>query len=166
MLKIHPTALPIIAVLLGAPAAQAAPPPQAAPAPTWLQGAFGNTILSTYPDGRTAELWLQPGGAYTGEGRRGDRSSGTWRVKGNKLCLKQARPAILFFNTFCTPVPPSGLSGRWTTKAVTGETVRVNLVRGRYVGRTGPPSSDRRASSVPSAGANLARTPAPAPSGS
>ena len=37
--------------------------------------AFGNTIVSTYPDGRQAQLWLHPDGSYTAEGRRLDRSS-------------------------------------------------------------------------------------------
>jgi len=61
-----------------------------------LEKAFGSTIVSTYPDGRQAELWLQRDGSYTAEGRRHDRSSGTWQIKADKsatkLCLKQRRP--------------------------------------------------------------------------
>jgi hypothetical protein len=41
-----------------------------------IQIAFGNTIVSTYPDGRQAHLWLQPDGTYTRHGRPDDRSNG------------------------------------------------------------------------------------------
>jgi hypothetical protein len=59
------------ALLLTATVLTAAPAPAAGVAP-----AFGNTIVSTYPDGRTAKAWLQSDGTYLGEGRRGGRTSG------------------------------------------------------------------------------------------
>ena len=99
--------------------------------PSAVAAAFGNTIVSTYPDGRTAELWLQPDGAYTAEGRRHDRSRGHWSVKGEKLCLKQAKPFV-FGYTFCTPIPDVQAGAAWTGKAVTGEPIRIALVQGRY----------------------------------
>jgi len=89
-----------------------------------LEQAFGNTIVSTYPDGRKAELYLDRGGSYTAKGRRGDASSGTWKVKGSKVCLKPNGEPF----SFCTPLP-SGSS--WTAKAVTGETIQVTIVTGR-----------------------------------
>jgi hypothetical protein len=97
-------------------------------APPSVQEAFGNTILSTYPDGRKAQLWLQPDGAYTAKGRRGDSSSGRWSVKGAKLCLKQAHPFPSPF-AFCTPIPSHGLDGTWSAKAITGEAINVKLVK-------------------------------------
>jgi hypothetical protein len=112
-------ALPLM--ILAAGGAEAAPP-----APAALEEAFGNTIVSTYPDGRTARLWLQPSGEYTGAGRRGDRSSGHWRVKGYKLCLKQKAPVSVPFS-FCTPIPSAE---EWSAKAVSGEKIRVRLVKG------------------------------------
>jgi hypothetical protein len=110
-----------------------------AAAPRSLDAAFGNTILSTYPDGRTGELWLHPDGGYTAEGRRGDPSSGRWSTKGRKLCLRQSRPMPSFIS-FCTALPKGGLDAGWTTKAVTGETITVKLVRGHAKGRQGPPT--------------------------
>ena len=89
----------LFAVLAGAPAV-------AAPSP--VSKAFGNTIVSTYPDGRKAELWLQPDGDYTAKGRRGDGSSGRWRIKGERLCLKQSHPLPSPFS-FCTPIPSTGM---------------------------------------------------------
>lgn len=103
-----------------------------------LQAAFGSTIVSTYPDGRTAELWLQPDGTYTARGRRGDGSSGHWKVSDDhKLCLSQSRPLPAPF-AYCTPIPAAGLHAAWSAKAVTGETIRVKLVKGRFEGVTRP----------------------------
>jgi hypothetical protein len=105
--------------------------------PSRVDAAFGNTILSTYPDGRQAELWLQPGGAYQAKGRRGDDSHGTWRIKSDRLCLSQHAPFPAPF-AFCTPIPER-MSSVWSARAVTGEHIRVSLVRGHFVGRIGPP---------------------------
>jgi hypothetical protein len=92
-----------------------------------LDAAFGNTIVSTYPDGRKAELYLDRDGTYKATGRRGDASSGAWSVKGDKVCLKQQHPFGAPFS-FCTPLP-SGST--WTAKAVTGESIQVTIVPGR-----------------------------------
>ena len=114
----------------------------AAKTPEGIQKAFGNTIVSTYPDGRQAKLWLQPSGDYTAEGRKHDPSSGHWNVSGDKLCLKQTHPASVPFFKYCTPIPTSDT---WTAKAVTGEPIRVRLVRGRAAGHARPatPAGDR-----------------------
>ena len=94
-----------------------------------VEKTFGNTIVSTYPDGRKGELWLQPDGAYRAEGRRHDPSSGHWSVKGDRLCLKQSKPFGAPFS-FCTPIPAGGVGSSWPAKAVTGEQVSVTLVKG------------------------------------
>ncbi len=107
----------------------AAATPCLAEGPTNLQAAFGNTIVSTYPDGRTAELWLHPDGSYSAEGRRHDRSGGHWKLKGEKLCLKQSHPLAFPF-TYCTPIAQGGVGASWEGKAVTGEPIHIRLVRG------------------------------------
>jgi hypothetical protein len=94
-----------------------------------VEAAFGNTIVSTYPDGRQAELWLKRDGAYDAEGRRHDRSKGRWKVSNGALCLKQSHP-FAFGYTFCTPLKEVSLGAAWSAKAVTGEPIRVKLVRG------------------------------------
>jgi hypothetical protein len=104
----------------------------AAASQSTVSPAFGNTIVSTYPDGRKAEMWLNPDGSYSGQGRRHDPSSGHWQVKGEKLCLKQSRPMPAPFS-FCTPLPQEGMQKAWTAKAPTGEPIRVTLVKGRVV---------------------------------
>ena len=95
-----------------------------------LDEAFSNTIISTYPDGRQAELWLNRDGSYNAEGRRHDRSSGHWAVKGDKVCLRQSKPWAPPF-AFCTPMIRGGVGSTWSAKAVTGEPIHVRLVAGR-----------------------------------
>ncbi len=102
-----------------------------------VDAAFGNTILSTYPDGRTGELWLHPDGTYTAEGRKGDPSSGKWSTKGEKLCLKQSKPMSSII-AFCQAVPANGLRDGWTSKAVSGEKIEIKLVHGVAKGHQGP----------------------------
>ena len=113
-------------------AATLAASPCAAQDRSVVQAAFGNTIVSTYPDGRTGELWLHPDGSYAAEGRRHDRSDGHWKVKGDNLCLRQSHPLPVPFS-FCTPVARGAVGGAsWTGKAVTGEAISIRLVRGRF----------------------------------
>ena len=113
----------MIAIFLAAMLTQAAPNAEA------LRPAFDNTLVSTYPDGRTARLWLAEGGTYTGQGRRGGRNSGVWQVKGANICLRQRRPVPVPM-TYCTPIVAGGVGTSWTAKAVTGERIRVTLVAG------------------------------------
>ena len=95
-----------------------------------VQSAFGNTIVSTYPDGRTGLLWLNANGTYTAKGRRRTPSSGTWTVRGRKVCLKQNEPGAAPF-AFCTAFRPGGVGTSWIAKAVTGEKISIKLVAGR-----------------------------------
>jgi hypothetical protein len=94
----------------------------AAARPPALEKAFNGTIISTYPDGRQAELWMKPDGTFTSMGRRHDRHSGRWSLKGEKVCFKRG----LF--GYCTAIPTDTA---FTTKAVTGETIKVKLTPGR-----------------------------------
>ena len=94
----------------------------AEPVPPTVQKAFTSTIVSTYPDGRTAKLWMNPSGTYTSMGRRHERHSGRWSLKGDKVCFKRG----LF--GYCTRLPDES---SFTTRAVTGETIQVRLVPGR-----------------------------------
>lgn len=99
----------------------------AAAAPPSLDKAFKSTIVSTYPDGRVAKLWMRPDGSFTNMGRKHERHTGRWSQKGDKVCFKRG---IL---GYCTAIPTEGA---FTTKAVTGETIQVRLVPGRE-GETG-----------------------------
>ncbi len=124
-----PAVIAVLAVL-----STVAEPAQAAPVQTAsIQTVIGNTILSTYPDGRTAELWLTADGAYTGKGRKGEPLGGHWTVKGDKLCMRQSRPFPIFFN-FCSAMPNVGLNVAWPSRAPTGEAITIRVVPGRFGG--------------------------------
>ena len=96
----------------------------AAGAPPALERAFNGTVVSTYPDGRTAQLWLNRDGTYTSMGRRHDRHSGRWSANGDRVCFRMS----IF--RYCTAIPTS-TGASFTTRAVTGETIQVRLVPGR-----------------------------------
>ncbi len=91
-----------------------------------LAPAFKGTIISTYPDGRKGKLWLSEDGTYKAAGRRGDKSSGHWTLKADKVCLKQSSPMATPFS-FCTPKPSSTT---WKAKAVSGEPITVHIEPG------------------------------------
>jgi len=83
-MRLFVTAAAILAFapLLTPAAALAEPDASMAPA-------FKGTIVSTYPDGRKGRLWLSEDGSYKASGRRGDMSSGHWKVKGDNVCLSE-----------------------------------------------------------------------------
>ncbi|WP_421934837.1 hypothetical protein [Phenylobacterium sp.] len=93
---------------------------------TPLARAFGNTVVSTYPDGRTGLLWLKRDGTYDAKGRHRTPSSGKWTLRGDRVCLKQAKPRAVPFS-YCTALPSGE---RWRAKAVTGEPITVRIVKG------------------------------------
>ena len=107
-----------------------APGPVSAATAADLRPAFANTIVSTYPDGRKAKLWLNADGSYRAQGRRGKPSSGKWSLKGEKLCLKQQKPVSGPF-PYCTPIKRGGVGTSWIGKAVTGERISIEVVAGR-----------------------------------
>ena len=111
------------ALLLASPAAAATSDTSV------LEPAFSNTIVSTYPDGRKAKLWLNRDGTYRAQGRRGKPSSGRWTLKGERICLKQSRPIPV--GSYCTGVKRGGVGTSWSGKAVTGEPIRIQVVGGR-----------------------------------
>lgn len=108
----------------------ASPAPAALADASLLEPAFSNTIVSTYPDGRTAKLWLNRDGTYRAQGRRGKPSSGRWTLKGERICLKQTRPIAGPFS-YCTGVKRGGIGTSWPGKAVTGERIQIKVVGGR-----------------------------------
>jgi hypothetical protein len=119
----RPALLLLAAVLAGPLAAHAATPPPAA-----VSAAFGNTLLTIDPDGRSRKIWLQPDGTWTGLSRRGLDLAGKWTVKGDKVCLSQSKPRLpgAMCETF-----PTELGAAIQIKDPTGKRVQVKLVKGR-----------------------------------
>ena len=98
--------------------------------PHGVSVAFGNTVKAQYPDGRYQRLYLHADGAWEAVGRRGYWSSGKWSLKGEKVCLKQAKPFPAPFK-YCTDFPSGGgLGAIWTSRDMSGEPIRLTVVRG------------------------------------
>jgi hypothetical protein len=120
----HPAALLFVAAL-----ATPGGPVDSSP----LEAAFGNTILSTYPDGKTATLYLDRDGSYTGQGRHKEFIDGRWSLRPGKVCFRQSHPFPVPFS-ICRPLVAPAIGDEWTVKAVTGETLAVTLLAGRPTG--------------------------------
>ncbi len=120
-----------LAALLAAPGLTAEAASVGAPAkPLGVAAAFGNTVKAQYPDGRFQRLWFRADGTWEAVGRRGYWSSGKWSQKGEKVCLKQSKPIPAPFK-YCTRFPAAGGVGTvWTSKDMSGEPIRLILVRG------------------------------------
>ncbi|HEY8574413.1 hypothetical protein [Phenylobacterium sp.] len=114
------TFLLLAATLMAAPlSAQAA-----TDASSKVKAAFGNTVLTIDPDGRSRKIWLQPDGTWTGLSRRGLDLAGKWTVKGDKVCLSQSKPRLP--GSMCENFPSEfGVP----MKAAKG--VQLKLVKGR-----------------------------------
>ena len=98
--------------------------------PQGVAAAFGNTVKAQYPDGRYQRLWIHADGTWEAVGRRGSWSSGKWSQKGEKVCLKQSRPFPAPFK-YCTDFPSAGgLGAVWTSHDMSGEPIRLTVVRG------------------------------------
>jgi hypothetical protein len=117
----------LLATFLASPLAAHA----AAAPPANVDSAFGNTVLTIDPDGRSRKIWLQPDGTWTGLSRRGLDLAGKWTVQGDKVCLSQSKPRLL--GSMCQKIPTElGLAVE--AKDPTGKLVRVKLVKG-HVGK-------------------------------
>ena len=92
-----------------------------------VDAAFGNTLLTIDPDGRSRKIWLKPDGTWTGLSRRGLALAGTWTTKGDKLCLKQSKPRLP--GSMCEKFP-SRLGVSVNAKDPSGKTVQLKLVKG------------------------------------
>jgi hypothetical protein len=95
-----------------------------------VAAAFGNTVVTHYPDGTSQKIWLHPDGAWDGISRKGAKLSGRWTLRGDKVCLRQTKPPMLPIS-YCTPVPPSSEPGaQWAGRDVTGRPITLSLMKG------------------------------------
>jgi hypothetical protein len=115
--------LPLLAVAVAANAAE--PDDKAA---ARVSAAFGTTVMSIYPDGRSQKIWLEPDGKWTGLSRRGNALAGSWSMKGEKVCLKQSKPPTLPIS-FCQAFPSDPVKGV-DAKDLTGTPIHLKLVKG------------------------------------
>lgn len=109
-----------------------------------LTSAFGNTVLSIYPDGRSQKIWLHPDGTWDGQGRNGIALAGRWKLKGDRVCLRQSKPPTLPF-AYCTPFPDDPHIGvTWASKDFVGNPIKLTVVKGMPEATTPPPAVQAR----------------------
>ena len=95
-----------------------------------VAAAFGNTVMSIYPDGRTQKIWLHPDGQWNGLSRRNEALSGKWTLKGDKVCLRQSKPPTLPFS-YCTAFPEDAHIGvTWASKDMVGTPIKLTVLKG------------------------------------
>ncbi len=109
----------------------------AADAKAVVAPAFGNTVLSVYPDGRSQKIWMHPDGSWDGRSRRGNPLAGHWTVRDDKVCVKQSKPPTLPIS-YCIPFPANPRVGsEWPFKDMTGTPIRLKIVAGKVASADG-----------------------------
>ena len=98
--------------------------------PAWMEPAFGNTIVTTYPTGKVTRMWLDRGGRYELLRSSGKRNGGLWSVKGEQVCFRQTKP-IPIPVSYCQARLAGGVGSRWSGKSPAGEAVTNVLVAGQ-----------------------------------
>lgn len=101
-------------------------------AQTDMSSAFGNTIVSNYPDGGWVKHWFNPDGAYTAHFSDGRRITARWRVEGRNICLTHIRPSMMI-PRFCSRMVEAEVGQTWTARDPLGRRVRNTLVAGRNI---------------------------------
>jgi hypothetical protein len=94
-----------------------------------MQGAFGNTIVSTYPDGAKGRAYLEPDGTYRAVTREGWDVTGRWTIERKRLCYHgDAAPGA---PPLCTIGLGKKVGDSWNIFLEDGSKIRVELVAGR-----------------------------------
>lgn len=95
-----------------------------------MEAAFGNTIVTTYPDGGWVRHWFDRDGSYRAHFRDGRRLTGVWSREGDRLCINNIRPRMLI-GRFCQPMIRAEVGDTWSSRDPIGRRVQAQLVEGR-----------------------------------
>jgi hypothetical protein len=96
-----------------------------------MNDAFGNTVLSRYPDGGWVKHWFDRDGTYSAEFSDGRRLAARWRIEGQRVCLNGIRPAFMMISRFCSPMIEASVGETWVSRDPLGRRVTNVLQRGR-----------------------------------
>ena len=95
-----------------------------------INAAFGNTVVSRYPDGGWVKHWFNPDGSYAAQFSDGRRLSARWSVRGERVCLSNIRPSMLIPRV-CTEMIDADIGETWQSRDPLGRRVQNVLVAGR-----------------------------------
>ncbi|MDP2259785.1 MAG: hypothetical protein Q8J89_08735 [Caulobacter sp.] len=90
--------------------------------------AYGNTVVITYGDGTTVNLYVNEDGTYTGSSPMGE-SAGTWAVSGNQTCFTQSSPEP--GEPSCSKTVSKNVGDSWQSTGQGGAPVTVTIQEGR-----------------------------------
>ena len=102
----------------------------ASPVRADINAAFGNTVLTRYPDGGWVKHWFNPDGTYAAQFSDGRRLSARWAVRGERVCLSNIRPSMLI-PRFCTTMIDAAVGETWQSRDPLGRRVQNVLLEGR-----------------------------------
>lgn len=102
----------------------------AGPGQADMNSAFGNTVVSRYPDGGWVKHWFSPDGSYSAQFSDGRRLSARWSVQGERVCLTNMRPTMLI-PRFCTDMIDADIGDTWSSRDPLGRRVSNVLLAGR-----------------------------------
>ena len=102
----------------------------ASPVRADINAAFGNTVLTRYPDGGWVKHWFNPDGTYAAQFSDGRRLSARWAVRGERVCLSNIRPSMLI-PRFCTTMIDAAVGETWQSRDPLGRRVQNELLEGR-----------------------------------
>jgi hypothetical protein len=96
-----------------------------------MDDAFGNTVLTRYPDGGWVKHWFDRDGSYAAEFSDGRRLAARWRVEGERICLNGIRPAFMMISRYCSPLIEADVGQTWVSRDPLGRRVTNILQSGR-----------------------------------
>lgn len=102
----------------------------ASPASADMSKAFGNTIVSHYPNGQWVRHYFEPDGRYSSHWSDGRRLNARWSVEGDKICLSNFSPRQLL-PRFCSRIVQADIGDIWQARDPLGRSIRNELVAGR-----------------------------------
>ena len=102
----------------------------ASPVRADINDAFGNTVVSRYPDGGWVKHWFNPDGSYAAQFSDGRRLSARWSVRGERVCLSHIRPSMLIPRV-CTEMIDADIGETWQSRDPLGRRVQNVLLAGR-----------------------------------
>lgn len=103
----------------------------ATPAVADISAAYGNTIVSRYPDGGTVRHYFDADGRYSARFSDGRSLTGRWAIEGSQVCLNHIRPRIMLISRFCTEMRVASVGDTWQSRDPLGRRVSNQLVAGR-----------------------------------
>nr|WP_313014961.1 hypothetical protein [Brevundimonas sp.] len=95
-----------------------------------MSNAFGNTIVSHYPNGQWVKHFFEPDGRYTSQFSDGRRLNARWTAENGRICLSDFAPRQIL-PRFCSRMVEADVGDSWQARDPLGRNIRNELVAGR-----------------------------------